>query len=58
MCPRDHTLQQEKTQEWEARAPQLESSPHSPQLYKAHMQQGRSSEAKNQRSFKNNNKDF
>ena len=51
ICPRDHALQ-------EARALQLESSPHLPQLYKAHMQQGRSSEAKNKQSFKNNNKKF
>ena len=32
--PRDCALQQEKPQQWEACAPQLEGSPHSPQLEK------------------------
>ena len=35
--------QQEQPQQWEARAPQLESDPHSPQLEKALAQQRRSS---------------
>ena len=33
--PRACALQQEKQPQWEAQAPQLESSPHSPQLDKA-----------------------
>ena len=37
-----------KPLQWEACARQLENSPHSPQLRKAHMQQGRLSAAKNQ----------
>ena len=32
MCPRAHALQQEMPLQWEARAPQLESMSHSPQL--------------------------
>ena len=34
-------LQQEKPSQWEAHAPQLGNSPHSPQLEKAHSQQRR-----------------
>ena len=42
LCSRACTLQQEKPPQWEACAPQLESSPCSPQLEKAHAQQWRS----------------
>ena len=35
--PRAHAPQQEKPRRWEARAPQLESSSHLPQLEKAHV---------------------
>ena len=45
-CPRDGALQQEKPPQWEAQAPQLESSPYSLQLEKAHVQQGRPSKPK------------
>ena len=45
--PRGRTLKQERPRQWKACAPQLESSPHSPQLEKAHMQQWRPSAAKN-----------
>ena len=44
MCPRAHCwapLQQEKPPQWEAWAPQLESSPGLPQTEKAHVQQWR-----------------
>ena len=34
-CPRVHAAQQEKPPQWEAHAPQLESSPHLLQLEKA-----------------------
>ena len=36
--PRAYAPQQEKPQQWEAHAPQLESSSWTPQLEKAHMQ--------------------
>ena len=39
-------LQQEKSPQWEAHAPELESSPHLVQLEKACMQQQRPSTAK------------
>ena len=45
--PKAHTLKQEKPEQWKACAPQLMSSPHSPQLKKAHMQQWTPSTAKN-----------
>ena len=44
--PRAHVLQQEKLPQWEAQAPQLESSPHSPQQKEACTQQRRPSVAK------------
>ena len=47
MCPTAHILQQEKPVQWEAHAPQLESSPHLLQLEKAYVQQWRPSAAKN-----------
>ena len=34
-CPRAHSLQQEKPPHWETHTPQLESSPHLPQLKKS-----------------------
>ena len=46
MCPRACALQPEKLLQWEARAPQLESSPHSPQLERACTQQWRPRAAK------------
>ena len=46
-CPRAHTLQQEKTPPGETCAPRLGSSPHSPQLEKAHIRQQRLSTAEN-----------
>ena len=50
-CPtRAHTLQQEKPQRCEARAPQLESSPRSLQLEKAHTEQQRPRTAINKHS--------
>ena len=45
--PRACALQQEKAPKWEAPAPQLESSPCSPQLEKARTQQQRPRTAKN-----------
>ena len=42
-CPRAHALQQEEPPQWEAHVLQIESSPHSLQLDKAHLQQLRSS---------------
>ena len=47
MQPRDRVPPQEKPPQWEAHTPQLESSPHSPELEKAHMQQQRPSATKN-----------
>ena len=47
MSPRARALQQEKAPKGEAPAPQLESSPCSPQPEKAHTQQQRPSTAKN-----------
>ena len=44
--PRAHALQQEKPPQWEAWTPQLESSPHLPQLEKACAQQPRPGAAK------------
>ena len=44
--PKAHAQQWEKPPQWEAWALQLESSPHSPQLEKAHRQQWRPSTAK------------
>jgi len=44
--PKAHARQWEKPPQWEAWALQLESSPHSPQLEKAHRQQWRPSTAK------------
>ena len=37
--PRARAVQQEKPLQWDARAPQLESSPHSPQLEEEPTQQ-------------------
>ena len=51
-CPRARTPQQEKLWQREARAAQLQNSPHSPQLEKAHRQQQRPSTVKNK--YKNN----
>ena len=45
--PRARALQQEKPPQWEANTPQLESSPHFPQLEKKPVQQQRPSTAKN-----------
>ena len=45
--PRAHDLQQEKPPQWEARAPQLERRPCSPQLEKACVHQQRPSTAEN-----------
>ena len=45
--PTARAPQQEKPQQWEACAPQWKSSPHSPQLEKAHAQQKRPKAAKN-----------
>ena len=46
LSPRACAVQQDKTLQGEAHAPQLESSPHSLQLEKAHMQQRRCNAAK------------
>ena len=45
-CPWACILQQENPLQWETCAPQLESSPHFPQLEKAREQQWKSSAAK------------
>ena len=47
MHPRAHALQQETPMKQEGPAPQLETSPCSPQLQKAHVQQQRPGAAKN-----------
>ena len=47
--PRVCALQQEKPLQWEALAPQLESSPHSPQVEKVRAQQWKPSTAKNKK---------
>ena len=47
LAPRAHDPQQQKPPQGEAHAPQLKSSPCSPQLEKAHRQQQRPSTAKN-----------
>ena len=54
--PRSCALQQEKPLQWEAWALQLESSPYSPQVEKAHMQQLRPSTAKNKLKKKKQNR--
>ena len=54
LCHRAHALQQEKPQQWEARAHQLESGPCSLQLEKAHEQQQRSSTAQINKYIKKN----
>ena len=46
-APRAHAPQQKKPPQWEARAPQ-QSTPRSPQLEKAHVQQQRPHAAKNE----------
>ena len=40
-CPRAPVLQQEKSPQWEAHTPQLDSSPHSLKLEKTYVQQQR-----------------
>ena len=44
---RTHVLQQQKPPQWEAHTSQLETSPCSPQLEKAHKQQWKLNTAKN-----------
>ena len=45
--PKAHAPQQEKPLQWEAQASQLEGSPHTQQLEKAHEQEKRPSTTKN-----------
>ena len=47
MCPRAHALQQERPPQWKAHGPQLESSPHLPQLEKTLSKQWRPRVVKN-----------
>ena len=58
MCPKAHTLKQEKPRQWEAQPLQLESSPppHSPQLKKALVQQRRLSSDEQNKNKENKNK--
>jgi len=49
VCPGAHAPQPEKPPKWAACAPQLESSPRSPQPEKVHAQRQRSSAAKNEK---------